>query len=667
MRVTDLHGVGPKTADRLKFLKINTVEDLIYYLPREHEDLSLITKIKEINNDGKYTVLGKIERLANRRSFKSRLTITEASLKDETGAIKITWFNQPYIKDTLKIGDTVMLSGLVKQTKYGLQFNSPAYEKIQNRQPTVHVGRLVPKYPLTWGITQKQIRYFIKQSLARVLPLADYLPKEILEKYRLLSLSAALQKIHFPTDNHDFNQAQARLNFDELLILQLFSQKFRQALKKQIAPSLQFQETEIKKFVDNLPFTLTETQKKSAWEILQDLQKTHPMNRLLIGDVGCGKTVVAAMAILNTALNQKQAALMVPTEILAKQHYAYLKKILPKNISVSLWTAGTKTNLTASVVVGTHALIQKNVRFKNLGLAIVDEQHRFGVTQRQNLKKYGNQKKLMPHLLSMTATPIPRTLALASYGDLDLSIITELPKGRKPIITKVVKAAKRDLSYQFIKEHVQKKEQVFVLCPLIEESDQLGVRAVNQEYEKLHQEIFPYLRLAKLHGQMKMQEKEKIMRQMQKQEIDILIATSVIEVGIDIKNATIMLIEGAERFGLASLHQFRGRIGRSDKQAFCFLFTNSSSAKTNERLGCLVKSQNGFALAEADLKLRGAGEIYGTNQSGFSKYAIMAWENPQLLLKAKEAAKIILQKNLLTTHPLLKKKLAIFIKNIHLE
>lgn len=675
--ITELHGVGPSLAKRLQFLGIKTANDLIWHFPRQHEDQSQVIDIIDAQPDEKVTIRGKIEKIDSRNSWKRRISVTEAKIVDDTAEIKAIWFNQPYVANSLKKDDVVLLNGVVKKTKYGISLQSPVYEKSFAEKETTHTGRIVPKYPLTTGITQKQLRYFMKQALEIELPLDDYLPSEILEQNELLSLTDAIEHIHFPASTADFEMAKKRCDFDALYIIQLYAQRLRQELNKQKAKPLPFQESAVKSFVEQLPFTLTDAQRKCSWDIIKDMSNSSPMNRLLIGDVGSGKTVVAALAMLSAVLNDSQAALMAPTEILARQHFATLIKIFTeKNITVELLTGSTKNKAArqqqfevckADIVVGTHALIQDSVNFNDLGLAIIDEQHRFGVQQRKALKDNSGDKGTMPHLLSMTATPIPRTLALALYGDLDLSIIDELPKGRKPVNTQLVPPNKRDQAYGFIRKHVENGEQCFIICPLIDPSDKMEVKAVTTEFEHLSQKVFSDLRLAILHGKIDADEKEGIMQRMRNKEIDILVATSVIEVGVDIPNATIMVIEGADRFGLAQLHQFRGRVGRSGTQSYCLLFTDSDSSKTLERLRVLTKTGDGFELAEHDLNLRGAGEIFGKSQTGFSPLALLAFQQPKLLDTARVAAQQTIDQGLINKNPGLKKKLQDFTASIHLE
>jgi ATP-dependent DNA helicase RecG len=652
-----LSRVGQVLAKKLKKLGLENNLDLLFYYPSRYEDFSQVSNISDLQPEQTTTVKGRIEIINNRRSWRRRMMITEAVIRDDTEAIKIIWFNQPFITKILKPGEEIFISGKVSQDQIGLFFKNPIYEKVKSE--TTHTARIIPIYPLTEGITEKQLRFLTKQVMQHLSSLGDWLPEKIIQKYKLLPLKEALQQIHFPDNWQRLRAAQRRLSFDELFTVQLLNLKNKKELASQSAPIMKFQEKAIKNLVNNLPFKLTTSQKKCAWQIIKDLQNKHPMNRLLEGDVGSGKTVIAAIAMYNAALNNYQAILMAPTEILAIQHYQTLTNILGKD-TVAQATKNKKTvSHESKIIVGTHALIQGKITFNNIGLVIIDEQHRFGVKQRQALQ---NKSGLTPHFLSMTATPIPRTLALTVYGDLDLSIIDEMPKGRKKILTKVVAEEKREKAYQFVREKIAKGDQAFVICPLISESDKLGVKSVEAEYERLKKDIFPDLNIAKLHGKLKTKIKDEIMHDFKNKKYDLLVSTSVVEVGVDIPNATIMMIEGAERFGLAQLHQFRGRVGRSEKQSFCLLFANSSI----KRLEALVKSHDGFKLAEYDLKLRGPGAVYGTEQSGFlSSFKIANLSDHILIAEAKEAAASIIDQ--LENYPLIQRRIEKFQKKVHFE
>jgi len=681
-KISQLGTHGKRLAGKLKKLEIETVRDLIFYYPFRHEDYSRLYKISELTPGLAATVVGKIELIASRRSFRRRRLLTEAVLTDESGSIKLIWFNQPWIIKNLKSGDRIRVWGKINGDVFNLYFNSPAYQK--DNSVTAEPAGIVPIYPLTAGLTNKQLGFLIKQALPLTSNIDDYLPFDIISQENLLDLNQSLEQIHFPRDKELLSRAKRRLAFDELFLLQAWSELLRLNLHQLKAPIIKFGEVEIKKFVETLPFTLTNDQRKAAWEIIKDLEKEHPMNRLLEGDVGSGKTLVAVLAMYNTALSGHQSALMAPTEILAFQHYQNISKLLANtDVQIGLLTRTQKVfnnkelkskeflgileQGKINIVIGTHALLSKGVKLANLALVIVDEQHRFGVKQRQELARK-SRADLTPHFLSLTATPIPRSLALVLYGDLDLSIIRELPAGRRPIITKVVYPQERAQAYDFIRAQIQSGLQVFVICPLIDPSDKLGVKSVLEEYKKLDQEIYPDLAVGLLHGKLKGEEKEEIMRRFKNNEIKILVSTSVVEVGVDIPNATVMMIEGADRFGLSQLHQFRGRVGRDKYQSYCFLFTDSLEDRVLERLKFLADCSDGFALAEYDLKARGAGMVSGEKQSGFLDNLKIADPTDITLAKqAKEAAKKFVENFNLKDFPQLAKKIENLGFTVHRE
>lgn len=676
-KISELYRVGDATAKILTKLGLESAQDLLFYFPFRYDDFSKSLPIADLKADTNANIIGTIELIQNKRSFKRKMYLTEALISDESDTIKILWFNQPFLTRNLKVGDKISIAGRVSEKNGQLIMIAPLYEKIYS-EDLIHTKGLIPNYHLTADLSQKQIRSLIKQVITLATNVTDWLPSEIKKRLALLDLSAALTKIHFPKKPEDVLVAQKRLAFTELFLRQLKAQLIKKELKSRTAPLIKFQKEATKNFVGDLPFTMTNAQKKAAWEILQDLEKKSPMSRLLEGDVGSGKTLVAVMAILNVILNKKQAALMVPTEILAEQHFTSLKKLLKNyKIKIELLTHNHKLDdvNSADIIIGTQALIQENVKFNNLALVIVDEQHRFGVKQRQKLLDFtaNNQKsvKETPHFLSMTATPIPRSLALAIYGDLDLSLIDEMPANRKKIITKLVTEDKRAAAYNFIREQIKLGHQAFVVCPLIDESDKLGVKSVKKEHEHLDKEIFPELKVGLLHGKLKAKEKEAIMAEFLAGKIQILVSTSVIEVGVDVPNATMMIIEGAERFGLATLHQFRGRVGRSDYQSYCFLFPSSeelTNEKTITRLEAMTKYNDGFSLAKIDLKIRGAGEIYGLDQSGFPELQIASLFDYENIKKAQaEASALVISDPELKKYPLLKTKLGEWENKIHLE
>ncbi len=681
-KVINLTRVGKSVSAQLGRLGIETVRDLIFYYPFRYEDYSKIVPVAELVPGAAVTIKGKIELIKNKRSSRQRKFLTEALVSDDSASIKIVWFNQGYIAKQLKPGTEVYFSGEPRLYGRELFLNNPAYE-IASDNGQIHTAGIVPVYHLTEKLTQKQLRFLTKTALAAVSQIMDWLPSDIRKKYKLMDLIQALEQIHFPEDNQNLEEARRRLKFNELFLLQLFAAKVKVFFKKSKAHKIIFDKEITNKFIKSLPFELTTAQKRAAWEIFRDLEEGSPMNRLLEGDVGSGKTVVAAIPMINVWKAGFQSALMAATEILAEQHFKTLKQFLePLGIRIALLTRNnsklddedlSKKDLLdkiekreIDVLIGTHAVIQESVKFKNLALSIIDEQHRFGVEQRKALR--GKTDKILPHLLSMTATPIPRSLTLAIYGDLDISAIREMPKGRKKVLTKIVDPRNRNKAYDFIREKVKSGRQVFVICPLIEPSDKLGVKSVEEEFKKLDKNIFPELKIAALHGKLKSEERGKIMEDFRNNKINILISTSVVEVGVDIPNATIMMIEGADRFGLAQLHQFRGRVGRGEHQSFCFLFTDNNSQKTKERLEALVSSDNGFKLAEKDLELRGPGEIYGTRQSGDFELKIATIFDYEIMKQAKEAAKNIIDSDPdLDNFPLLKNQLELAKNQAHLE
>ena len=684
---------------RLKRLGIKKISDLIFHFPRRFEDFSNIVKIKDIPFNQPISIQGKILEIENRRTPRRKMILTQAIVEDDTGAIKAIWFNQPYLAKALKPNTFISLSGKAVLDKNGVYISNPIYEIVEDKDNLLHTGRIVPVYPETQGLSSRWLRKILKPLLLKFKnKIPETLPEEIIKREKLLLLAKALWQIHFPDSLELAKQAQQRFQFEELFLIQLFVLRERLKLKQHKAIAIKSSPDLIKKFTSSLPFQLTKAQQKSIKEILNDLKKTSPMNRLLEGDVGSGKTVVAASAALSVAKAGYQVAFMAPTEVLAKQHFQELSKLLGDfYLNIGLLT-GKEDKLISKklkrqvieisrnkilektldgeidILIGTHTLIQDKVKFGKLALVVLDEQHRFGVEQRAKLcKQSSKQTNALPHLLSMTATPIPRTLALTIYGDLDLSVIDELPKGRKEIITKIIDPDKRASTYEFIKKEIKKGRQAFVICPRIEEKKtkkerQTEVKAVKQEYERLSKDIFPDLKIAMLHGKMGLKDKERTMQGFKNKKFDILVSTSVVEVGIDVPNATVMLIEGAERFGLAQLYQFRGRVGRSKYQSYCFLFTESKSKKTRERLRALLTCKNGFELAEKDLKLRGPGDFFGTRQWGLPDLAMTGLKDMALVTKTRELAKQILAKDPeLKNHPRLEKRLKGFRTKVHLE
>ena len=696
--------IGPIFQKKLKKMRIETVEDLLWHFPYRYEDFSNICAISKIKTNEKCCIAGKILEIKSSRTWKRRMSLTQAVVEDKTGAIKIVWFNQPYLTKTLKQGDNVCLAGKVTWDNDGLYLSNPAYEKLSRNEydssDLTHMGRLVPVYSETQGLSSRWLRYIIKPLIGQFSNvLTDVLPPQVVREHKLLPINQAIFQVHFPESITIAERARQRFSFEQLFLIELFVLRQRAKLAQEKSAVIPLKLELMQKFVKSLPFKLTDAQKKSSWQILKDLEKPRPMNRLLEGDVGSGKTVVAVMAGLNVIKAGFQAAFMAPTEILAKQHFQEVAKLLADfKIDIGILTGKTDRFISKKlkkepieisrakllekieqgkidILIGTQALIQDKVKFGKLALVILDEQHRFGVGQRARLTQ---QKEFVPHLLSMTATPIPRTLALTIYGDLDLSLIDEMPKGRKKVITKVVAPANRRKSYEFIRDQIKKHRQVFVICPRIDATNNntdskqalswADAKAVKQEYEKLDKEVFPELKIEMLHGRLAAKEKEKIMKDFKNKKTDILVSTSVIEVGIDVPNATVMMIEGAERFGLAQLHQFRGRVGRGPHQSYCFLFTDSPAQRTRQRLRALVSSQNGFDLAEKDLKIRGPGDFSGARQWGIPDLLMASLTDLSLVEKTREAAKQVLIKDPgLRKYPLLLKKLTSFSQRIHLE
>jgi ATP-dependent DNA helicase RecG len=622
--VTALAGVSDMYEERLERLGVRTLRDLLLFFPRRYEDFSSITPIAFLRPGVKTTVRGRIYDIGARPTRHKR-GLTEAVIGDDSGTtLRVVWFNQPWVAKSLQKGDEIFVAGEA-DLNGGLVMKNPDHEKVSLRPQ--HAARLVPIYRETEGLTSKWLRPKIQSLLRYADELQEFLPSELLQRRGFLSRAEAVRQAHFPGSAQVLERARERLAFEEMFVLQLAAQLAKRARKALTAQPVAFDESTARGFVKALPFTLTNAQRIAAWQILQDIARPQPMNRLLEGDVGSGKTVVAAMAMHHVARAGFQSVLLAPTEVLARQHADVIQSLLsPFQVDVGLLVGSTpaaaRKPMLASlakgdlhVLIGTHALIEEGVQFKNLALTIVDEQHRFGVGQRLAVREKGGQT---PHFLSMTATPIPRTLGLTLFGDLDISILNEMPAGRQPVKTRLVPPEKRTDAYGFIRKQVEAGRQVFVICPLIQESDKLGVRSATQEVEKLQREVFPDLaaRIALLHGRLKSAEKEAVMAAFQRGEVAILVSTSVVEVGIDIPNATVMMIEGADRFGLAQLHQFRGRVGRGTEESWCFLFTDAEDPPSLKRLQAVVTNQSGFDLAEIDLDIRGWGDLTGFRQHG---------------------------------------------------
>lgn len=700
--IKEVAGVGESHSAILEGLGIHTIEDLLWYLPRRWDDYSKIVPIREAKPAEAVSIRGTVKQIAN-RVVKNHMTLTEAIIADESGLVKAVWFNQPFLVKSIHLDDEIYLAGQIEFTFGSLQMANPSYELVKDDDNPTHVGRIVPIYPETTGLTSKWLRNKIKPLMKYMYSIKDYLPEEVKRAEGLIDLPAAIRQLHFPENSTQLKKAMERLDFDEMFLLQLAVLSARKNLAKEQAIAVPYNEELVKNFIQKLDFELTGAQKKAAWDIIQDVAKSEPMNRLLQGDVGSGKTVVAAMAMANVAASDSQVVLLCPTEILARQHFAKLSELLklldiecvllvgstPKQERTEILTRIRDGEI--KVIIGTHAVLEKDVEFWRLALAIVDEQHRFGVQQRAALKKESISTKTLPHFLSMTATPIPRTLSLTLYGDLDLSIIYEMPKGRQKVLTRIVPTEKRDASYGFIRKEIDAGRQAFVVCPLVLSSsspasqekydkltgeldsrlrgnDTLDERkSVMAEYEKLAHDVFKDLSVGYIHGQMRAEEKAQAMSKFVSGETKILVSSSVIEVGVDVPNATIMIIEDAERFGLAQLHQFRGRVGRGSHQSYCLLFTSSSSEVALKRLNALVHTDDGFKLADTDLEIRGPGDFIGARQHGLPDFKMKNLANLELISRCREAAKKFLAKHEITEYPLLSSKTGNFDKILNLE
>ena len=641
--LTMVKGVGPKTGEQLANAGLHTVGDLLNFLPRAYEDFSEVTTIADIK-PGKMTIKAHCESIAT-RPVRRGLRVTTATLSDGTGKIQAVWFNQPYREMQLKSGEDFFFSGEFEFSYNRYQLSNPSAEKVSD--VPVQTDRLLPIYRSVHGLKLPLVRKILHELRPLVSMLSETMPAEIIKNEKLLSRSDAVRGMHFPETVNDVSAARERLGFEELFELLLASQYNRVENQKLVGWHIPFNQQVVKEFVEQLPFKLTGAQRIASWDILQDFERKVPMNRLLQGDVGSGKTLVAGLAARQAAHEGFQTAIMAPTEVLATQHAATLDKIFaPLGITVGLLTGSVKGTArkelykaietgNVDIVVGTHALIQETVNFHKLGFVVIDEQHRFGVNQRQALLK---KSKNMPHLLAMTATPIPRSLALTVYGELDVSVLNELPGGRKPIATKIWSPNSRAQLYAKIEQELINGQQAYVICSLIEGNKDNDLKSVQEEYKRINTGAFKHRRIGLLHGKLKPAEKDAVMTEFSKGNIDILVSTTVVEVGVDVPNATAIIIEDADRFGLAQLHQLRGRVGRSDLQSYCYLVTSTSS-KPSQRLKEIEKSNDGFYLAEVDLKLRGPGEIYGRAQHGELNLQIATLADTKLIARAQKAAR----------------------------
>jgi ATP-dependent DNA helicase RecG len=669
--ITSLQGVSTAMAAKFRRLGVQTIRELLYFFPHRHLDYSRTSYISELSEGEEQTITAnvwqaQVTRLGGRRG-------TEAIVGDETGNIRAVWFNNPYVAKSLPTNARVVLSGRVRLFGGRYVFESPEWELLEDKE-LVHTGRLVPIYSLTQGLKPRQVRRLMKQVVDRFAgQVADFLPINLIRRCNLLELQQAIIQAHYPEDEAAKNNARVRLAFDELFLLQLgVLGKKHEWQESQPGTPVSVEKPLLDGFIKSLPFELTPAQHKVLKELLSDLEKPRAMSRLLQGEVGSGKTVVATAALLAAAASGYQGAFMAPTEILAEQHFSSVSEILSRTaakveeeenlrrfsgilarpLTLALLIGDlSQANKQAvqqlvrdgeiDIVIGTHALIQKEVAFHKLGLAVVDEQHRFGVAQRSALR----QKGFNPHVLVMTATPIPRTLALTLYGDLDLSVIDELPPGRQAVKTRWLKPAQRESAYAFLRKQVAEGRQAFIICPLVEESEAIQARAAVAEYERLSKEVFPDLKLGLIHGRLSAAEKDKVMHKFRSSELQVLVSTPVVEVGIDVPNATVMLVESADRFGLSQLHQFRGRVGRGSQQSYCMLLAENPSEIGRARLDLIEKIQDGFQLAEEDLKLRGPGEFFGTRQSGLPDLRMAKLSDVKLLELARTEAIILFEKD----------------------
>jgi ATP-dependent DNA helicase RecG len=645
--VTRLSGIGDKNAESFERLGLRTIGDLLWYFPRRHVDYSTVKPINRLWYGETVTILAAVEDLTTRRT--RRGTVTEVSVTDGSGTLMVTFFNQPWIETRFRKGQLLALSGKISQFLGRLSMSMPEWEFLDRQQ--IKTGGIVPIYHLTAGVNQNFLRRHIHSALGRLAGrLPEPLPADILDEGKWMPLGKALQQMHFPQSWEALKAARDRLGFEELLYLQLgiLQQKRNwvsaEARRYERPPALGG-------WISSLPYPLTGAQQKVLEEILQDLTSGRPMNRLLQGDVGSGKTVVAFAACLTVAAQGGQAAILAPTGILAEQHYQLLRQLMAgpdgilreEQIALLLGSTPESEKLSIrqglasgaiAIVVGTHALLEAPIEMARLDLAVIDEQHRFGVEQRAALRAKGGS----PHLLVMTATPIPRSLALTIYGDLDLSILDEMPPGRQPVTTRILLPGERERAYAFITGQITQGRQAFILCPRIEEDEAGDVAAAVEEHRRLQDKVFPELKLGLLHGRLRAEEKEDVMHRFRAGELNILVSTSVVEVGVDVPNATVMMVEGASRFGLAQLHQFRGRVGRSTYPSYCILVAENDDQAENERLRAMEETSDGFVLAERDLQQRGPGEFFGTRQAGFADVNIIPLLDLRLIELARQTA-----------------------------
>lgn len=669
MPIQNFKGIGEARAALFVSLGINTAEDLLNFFPRGYENRGAITKIENAPDGEICALLVTIDSKPTEKMARTGLTYTKVTANDGTGTIELTFFNQHWIAKALTFGRVFRVYGRIYHGLYGSAMNSPIVEAVYAGKVLLNV---FPVYPLTKGLSQNIISEAVKQALPLCTVYENILPDSIINEYHLLNKGEALQQIHLPSGLENLQKARRTLAFEELLIFRLALYSIKKRSTGLEAPRMSYKGSGIAKFFESLSFSLTNAQERVLKEIFNDLCNDTPMMRLVQGNVGSGKTILAAAAIFFTVRNGLQAAMMAPTEILANQHYHTLEKLLsPFGIKVALLTGSVKlkekerikqalADGSIDVAVGTHALIQSDVKYKALGLAVTDEQHRFGVIQRASLVEKGEVKELRSHTLVMSATPIPRTLSLILYGDLEVSILDEMPPGRQKIDTFTATEEYRKRIYTFIRKQISLGHQAYIICPLVEENEDLPRKAVEEYAETLRSSIFKDIKVGYIHGKLSSKAKDKEMSAFHAGESKILVSTTVVEVGVDVPNATVMLIENAECFGLSQLHQLRGRIGRGKAKSYCILMSDSKSEKSKERLEIMTKTNDGFEIAEADLKLRGPGDFFGERQSGEITFKCADIADMKLIAETGDAAKKLLDSN--ENHEVLNKEIEHFFK-----
>ena len=692
-KVATLSPVLRRRASALAEIGLVKVRDALFHFPSRHEDYRTGVALADIEAGANVSVIAQVVKAKSRPRFGKRMSLTEATLTDGSSEIVAVWFNQPYRAKTLTPGREFRFTGKASRSRFGMQLQNPQVEPAAATPRSLNENDLLPVYPTSVGVSQQVLRLLMRHALPAITEVEDPLPEDIRARFKLLPLRDAIRLVHFPTNNKEAIAARQRLGFDELLRVQLSLGRMRHLREARHAPVIAFDEQATRAFVASLPFTLTDDQRRATWAVLKDMASGHQMHRLLDGDVGSGKTIVAAVAAMNVTRSGFQSAIMAPTEILACQHFATLSRLFSReSCTVALWTNAYKRSSLhgkeiicegkkeivrlgqeivdgkVSIIIGTHALVEDTMRFASLAFVVVDEQHRFGVKMRSQLCGKSGMLGVEPHLLSMTATPIPRSLALAVFGDLDLSVLKEKPKGRQDVETRLVFRKERSVAYVTVREEIAAGRQAFVVCPLIDPSDILGAASVTEEFELLRKNELKGIKVGMLHGKMSSAEKEKAMADFLARKTKVLVSTSVVEVGVDVPNATVMCIEGAERFGLSQLHQFRGRIGRGEHRSYCFLLPGSFSPTVKDRLMAVVHHNDGFTLAERDLAMRGPGDVLGTAQSGFPEFRLASFADLRLIADAKDAAEAILEDDPeLERHDALRRELKVYAERAHLE